>query len=132
MTTPTLEEMLAQNDALREQLRANAAGSPMGDSGKTKMYVIAVLVLAIVCVAAVAILAILRPGEIAPGTLIIGVLLPVITAFLGAALREVHTAVNGRLSQLLDTTARAAKSEGMLERRAVDRSPMVPPIVPGE
>lgn len=127
----TIEELIAQNAQLRDQAFRDA--SLLTDGAKTKTFTTAVIILAVVCVASIALIAILRPGDTSTGTLILGVLVPVITAFLSAAIRQVHQAVNGRLTELLDITARASKAEGQLERRAVERPvepPLPPPITP--
>lgn len=83
------------------------------NTARTSQYVYAVVILCVVAVLAMLTIAIFKPGDTSTGTLILGILGPVIAAFLAAAVQGVHLAVNSRLTELLEMTARASKAEGM-------------------
>ncbi len=80
------------------------------------LYVGAVVALSIIAVIAVVTIFALRPDKDNASLilLVLGLLTPVIMGFLGAAIQQVHLAVNSRLSQLVALTAKASQAEGQL------------------
>ena len=66
------------------------------------LYTISAIVLAIATIVVVATMAIVRPESGSTITIIIGVTFPVIMGFYGAALKDMHKGINGRMSQLLE------------------------------
>lgn len=48
---------------------------------------------------------------------VLGVTLPVITALLAGTVQQVHVAVNSRLTELVELTAKASHAEGRLDER---------------
>jgi uncharacterized membrane protein len=99
----------------------------------TNLLVGATIVIAIVAVAAIVSIFAVRPDK-DNGTIIatiVSVLVPVMTALLAAAVREVHAAVNSRLTQLLEVTALKSRAEGVLAQRETQRLELAAhPIVP--
>lgn len=90
-------------------------GLTVQPGGRITVYVWAVVILSVVATTAMVALAVLRPDNTSTGTLILGMMLPIITALLGAALQQIHVAVNSRLSELLVVTAKASHAEGQLQ-----------------
>ena len=91
-------------------------------ASKTRIYVIATVVTAALAVCAITTLAVMRPDNTSAGTLILGILLPIITAFLGAAVGHLGQQVDGRMTQLLQLVAVAGKAEGKLEAKSEPRA----------
>lgn len=85
------------------------------NTARTTQFVYAVVALCVLAVASMVTLAIFKPGDTSTGTMILGILGPVIAAFLAAAIQGVHLAVNSRLTELLDVTSKASHAEGRLE-----------------
>lgn len=85
------------------------------NSARTTQFIWAVIILCIVAVGAMLTIAIFKPGDTSTGTLILGIVGPVIAAFLAAAIQGVHLSVNSRLTELIDVTAKASHAEGKLE-----------------
>lgn len=110
----TLEDLLIENAALRAE-QANAITLKTNKS-KTTLYVWCVVFLCLLTAAFVVIITIVRPtSDNQPIILsVLGVIVPVIMALLGAALKQVNEAVDGRLTQLLLLTAKSSKAEGHL------------------
>jgi len=81
------------------------------------LFVAASVILSIIAIGAILAIFIVRPEKDNTQlmTMVLGFLLPIITALLGAALQQVHLAVNSRLSQLVELTAAASKAEGQLQ-----------------
>jgi len=86
-------------------------------NNRSAIFTSAVIILSVVAVSAIILVAIFKPSDTSTGTLIIGMLLPVITAFLAAALKDLHGAVNSRLTELIEITRRDAHAEGKLDQR---------------
>jgi len=90
------------------------ATSPIGQ--KATLYVVAIVTLCFLFASFVLLVTFVRPA--ADNTSLIlsvaGVVVPIITALLAATIQQVHLAVNSRLSQLLELTARSSKAEGKL------------------
>lgn len=87
---------------------------------RTTTYVAAIVVLCAMATVFVLSITFLRP-QADNGTLIasvLGLIVPVVMALLAAAVQRVSTAVNGRLTELLEVTARNAHAEGKLAMRA--------------
>jgi hypothetical protein len=115
--TPTTVE-----EILRENLRLKATQPPV--SGTT-LYVVSIIVLCALTAVFVLLITIIRPTE--DNTVLIlsvtGIVVPVVTALLAGAVQRLHSAVNGRLSELLELTAIAARADGALEiRRKIARA----------
>lgn len=96
-------------------------------SKRTTQCIWAVVVLAALEVFAIVTLSIIKPNDISTGTMIVGVIAPIILALLGIAVQGVHMAVNSRLTQLLELTAKSSLAEGKL---TLTISPNVPIVVP--
>lgn len=92
------------------------AGSPPGSL--TGIYVGAVVVLSIVGMLSVIGVLIARPTQDNTAIIatILGFLLPTVSALLAAAVREVKVTIDGRMSELLMLTGRAAHAEGKLSQ----------------
>ena len=111
MSDPTIprsyEDLLMENQRLK-------ATSPIGQ--KATLYVVAIVTLCFLFASFVLLVTFVRPA--ADNTSLIlsvaGVVVPIITALLAATIQQVHLAVNSRLSQLLELTARSSKAEGKL------------------
>jgi len=90
-------------------------GSSVGS--RTTIYVWGVVAICVLAVGFVLGVVFLRPEKDNTALIatVFGVLVPVIAALLAAAVQQVHLAVNSRLSQLLELTAKASKAEGKLE-----------------
>lgn len=86
-------------------------------NSRSAVFTGAVIVLAIVTVTAITVLAIFKPGDTSTGTIILGTLGPIIAAFLAAALKDLHGAVNSRLTELIDSERIRSHAEGKLEQR---------------
>lgn len=99
---------------------ADAANPKPSESAKTTLYVYTVVILAVVTVSAIVTLKVMAPDDIATGTLILGVMVPLITAFLAAALQGVHLSVNSRMDKfiaandvMMQTVVEAARQDGV-------------------
>jgi len=92
----------------------NGGLSQLRDRATT--FVWAVLVLSALAIIAILVIFTVRPDKdnTALIALVLGFLVPPATGFLAAAIREIHTSVNGRLTQLLLLTQRSAHAEGHL------------------
>ena len=79
-------------------------------------FVWAVLALSALAIVAILVIFTVRPDKdnTALIALVLGFLVPLVGGFLAAAIREIHTSVNGRLTQLLLLTQRSAHAEGHL------------------
>jgi len=86
---------------------------------KSNIYIIAILCICAMTVLSIVVITIARPEKDNTSTiaLIIGVMVPILTALLSAAVQQVHTAVNSRLTQLLEITALEAKARGTLNEK---------------
>jgi hypothetical protein len=86
------------------------------------MFVTATVVLSALTVLAVVLITLFLPGN--PGNTaviatIVGVTAPITIALVGAAVNQVHVAVNSRLTELIALTAAASKAEGVLQQKAL-------------
>lgn len=81
------------------------------------IYVAAVVGLSVLAIAAILTIFIVRPDKDNTPlvAVILGFLVPLVSTFLAASVRQVHLAVNGRLTQLLAQTAKSSHAEGQLE-----------------
>jgi hypothetical protein len=97
------------------------------DTPATTLYIRAVVGLCVLAVVAIITLFVVRPDKdhTALITLILGVLMPAISALLAAAVQQVHLAVNSRLTQLLALTQKASLAEGVLTGGAEARAESV-------
>src|SRR5256885_3122008 len=80
------------------------------------LYVAAVISLSVLAIAAILTIFIVRPDKDNTPlvAVILGFLVPLVSTFLAASVRQVHLAVNGRLTQLLAQTAKSSHAEGQL------------------
>jgi len=107
-TTPTpYDELYAENLRLR-------ATVPTGT--KANVYIVSTVALCVLAASFVLAITLVRPDKDNAGLIltVTGIVVPVVTALLAAAVQQVHVAVNSRLSQLLEQTAKASKAEGKL------------------
>ena len=86
-------------------------------AGRTRLYVVATIITAIIAVTSIVILALVKPENTSTGTLILGILLPVITAFLAASVGHLGAQVDGRLTQLIDITGTSEHAKGKIEEK---------------
>lgn len=88
----------------------------MNPRSHATLYVGAVIALSVLAIAAILTIFIVRPDK--DNTPLVAVILsflvPLVSAFLAASVRQVHLAVNGRLTQLLAQTAKSSHAEGQL------------------
>lgn len=102
---------------LRQQLRDDVVDDPSGGLRKdhTNVLVAATILLAIVAVSAIVTIFLVRPDKdnTALVATIMGFLVPLMTALLAAALQQVHTMVNSRVTQLLRITAAKSRADGI-------------------
>lgn len=89
---------------------------------KASLYVSAVVVLSVLAVTGVVVVFLIRPDadNSTINTTIVAIVVPIITALLGAAVQQVHLAVNSRLTQLIELTAAANLAKGKLEGPGVE------------
>lgn len=85
------------------------------DQDHTNLYVWAAVTLSFMTILAIVIIAVLRPDSGSIISTIIGVTVPSITVLIAIAIKQVKTAIDGRLTQLLLLTEKASKAEGKLE-----------------
>lgn len=119
MTDRELADLQAENARLRAAHATSLiAGATGGDH--TTLYVTAVVVTSMIAVVAIVSIFIVRPDRdnTALIAIVVGFLLPIVSGLLGAAVREVKAAVNGRLTQLLALTAKASRAQGQLDEQA--------------
>lgn len=104
------EELLAENARLKYI-------QPVGQ--RATLFVVSIVILCALTVIGVVIVQITRPDKDNTAIIatIVGVTSPILIALLGAAIQQVHLAVNSRLSQLLELTAAASKAKGVLAER---------------
>jgi len=83
----------------------------------TNLFVGAVVVLSLLAVGAVVTIFLVRPDKDSTSLIatILGFVVPVVTGFIAAAVQQVHSSVNGRLTQLLKLTAKSSLAEGKAE-----------------
>lgn len=86
----------------------------------TILYVAAVIVLSLLGVGAIVALTVLNPEKDHSSTIVVilGFLVPTVTALLAGAVSQVQKSVNGRLTQLLAMTARTHAAEGEIVGQA--------------
>lgn len=110
-------DLLAENDSLRRSL-ATALAS-LEQKGATGPYLMAIVALSILGVAAVTTIVVVRPEKDYTSTIsiLLGFLVPIVSALLAAAVHQVSTSMNGRLSQLLVLTAKSSRAEGVEDQR---------------
>ena len=111
------------NDLIEENIRLKQ-GAPEAaqvGSAKTTVLVWAAVALSIATIIAIAAVTIARPEKDSTGiiTTLLGFVVPSVLALIGAAVQQVHLAVNSRLTQLINLTARSAKAEGRLAGAAL-------------
>ncbi len=111
----TLAALQSENAQLKQVIAG--ADVPAGIGQHTNLYVAAVVFLAVVALVAIIVIFLTRPEKDNSALIatVLGFMLPLVSAFLAAAVQQVHLAVNSRLSQLLILTARASRSQGRLE-----------------
>jgi hypothetical protein len=112
-----LTNLQAENAALRHAAALQTRDDP---ENRTGLYVAAVVALSVLAIATVFGIYVVRPDRdnTALMVTVLGFLGPPIMGFLAAAIREVHLAFNSRMSELLVTTARAARAQGQLDAAA--------------
>lgn len=104
----------AENALLRERL------APSSSANRVALLVRWVVVIVAVTLVSISAIYISRPGEnnVPIVTAILGFVVPTVGALLAAALGQTHSAVNGRLSELLNVTAEnaAARERSRMSR----------------
>lgn len=112
-----LLDLRAENLRLQAELDGDDVSHTSGSH--TGLFVGAVIALSALLVVATLVVFAIRPDK--DNTAILSalglIIVPLITAFLGAALREVHRGMNSRLSQVVQLTRRSARLEGQLAER---------------
>lgn len=110
---------MRQRSDMENELDRSAVDRRHAPSNSTLVYVIAVIVLSIVGVSSIVALTVLNPERDHSATImiILGFLVPTVTALLAGAVAQVQKSVNGRLTQLLAMTARTHAAEGELTGR---------------
>lgn len=108
---------------LDEDIHSSAVAA---NFSRTRMYVIGTIMTAAMAVVSIIVLAIFKPDNTSAGTLVMGVLLPIITAFLAASIGHLGAQIDGRLTQLLTLTAKASKAEGKATEKQdnLDKGPV--------
>jgi hypothetical protein len=108
----SFNDLSAENAKLRALPQLDA-------SSKTTIFVWAAVALSMAAVLAVTAISIARPDKDNTGTItmIVGIIVPSVTALIAKAVQEVHLAVNSRLTQLIQLTATASRAEGQLEAK---------------
>jgi len=116
--THQYEELLAENRRLK-------AAGPGGQ--KATLYVVAIIVLCSLTVIGIVGVVMIRPDRDNGPTInvLIGITAPILIGLLGAAIQQVHLAVNSRLTQLLQLTAESSAAKGALTER--DKNLIVSP-----
>jgi hypothetical protein len=79
------------------------------------LYVWATVATCLITVASVVTLAIVRPESGSTISTIVGITVPVMMALLAAGVRDVHRGIDGRVSQLVLTTAASAERSARAE-----------------
>lgn len=89
-------------------------------NSSTLVYVAAVIVLSLLGVGSIVALTVLNPEKDHSATIVVilGFLVPTVTALLAGAVSQVQKSVNGRLTQLLAMTARTHAAEGEIVGQA--------------
>ena len=80
-----------------------------------KLYIGGAIVVCVITGVLVTIIAVIRPENTAMVNILVGVLTPVIMGLMAAGLQGIHRGVDGRLSQLLKSTAEASRMHGRAE-----------------
>lgn len=80
-----------------------------------KLYVGSAIVLSIVTASCAVCLAIFAPANTATMTTILSFMIPTITALIGAGIYGTAVHINGRVTQLLHTTAEKERLKGLVE-----------------
>jgi hypothetical protein len=111
----TLLALQAENARLKDVLAG--ADVPTNVGSHTSLFVGAVVGLAALAVVSIIVIFLTRPDKDNTGliAIVLGFMVPLVSAFLAAAVQQVHLAVNSRLSQLVLLTAKAARAQGQLE-----------------
>ncbi len=94
-----------------------SAAIPVKQIGsKATFFVMCVMFLCALDAAFMVAITVVRPlaDNVPLIVLLLGVTSPVVLALLAAAVQQVHLAVNSRLSQLLELTAKSSRAEGQL------------------
>ena len=89
-----------------------------------QVYVVAVMLLSVVGVVSIVALTMVRPDQNHSDTIVVilGFLVPTVSALTAGAVAHMQRSVNGRLTQLLALTARVHAAEGELAgRKASDQ-----------
>jgi len=104
---------MSLNELLEENQRLRKVGT-VGNNAT--IYVAAIVALCVLSAGFVVLISVARPNADNTGLIlaVLGIVAPVITALLAAAIQQVHVGVNSRLTQLLELTAVASKAEGKL------------------
>jgi hypothetical protein len=107
--------LLAERDALREQLAGEAVDVSVGTH--TKLFVTAVMGLSALAILSILVIFIVRPDRdnTALVATVVGFLLPLVTGFLAASFQQMHNAVNSRMTQLMVLVRAAAHAQGQLD-----------------
>lgn len=89
--------------------------SPSPGSHAT-LFVAAVIGLSVLAIVAILTIFLVRPDQdnTALVAIVLGFLVPLVSAFLAASVQQVHLAVNSRLTQLVQLTAKSSRAEGQL------------------
>lgn len=109
----------------REELSPTKSTTPA-------IYVYAVVLLAVLVIIGILTLSVLQPSKdhTPTITMMMGFVIPIITALLGGAVVQLGKAVDGRLNQLLAMTARTHAAEGELigQQKVLEKAVVVAPI----
>jgi len=84
---------------------------------RTNIFVIAILILSALGIGGVIFVFAVRPDKDNTAVIatILGFLLPTVTAFIAASVREMQASINGRLTQMLELVKIASRAAGKLE-----------------
>lgn len=110
---------MRQTSDMENQIDRSAVDRRHTPPNATLVYVIAVILLSVVGVSSIVALTLMNPEKDHSATImiILGFLVPTVTALLAGAVAQVQKSVNGRLTQLLAMTARTHAAEGELTGR---------------
>jgi hypothetical protein len=89
------------------------------DSKNARFCIVCAIVVSIVTAIGVVVLALLQPDTTAI-PIVIGITTPVITALIGAGFHGGLSAIDGRMTQLLNVSAKAEHSQGVVEGLAIN------------
>lgn len=101
---------------MRFEIETNRRASDLKPStSNVRLFVIGAILMCVITVVAVVLLSVLVPMNTAVISVVIGITTPISMALLAAGLHGIAVNVDGKMTQLIDMTAKKERLQGLVE-----------------